>query len=55
MNGDDICETCDGTGSVCLCCDRPIEDCECFDESEPSLCLKCMGSGRATADDEIER
>jgi len=43
---EEVCERCDGIGSVCLSCDLPLDDCECFDESEPCLCDKCMGSGR---------
>lgn len=39
------CQTCEGTGSVCLACNLPIDECECFEDSEPCICDRCNGTG----------
>jgi len=46
------CPTCEGIGSVCLACNRPINDCECFEDQEPCACKKCGGTGQAGVPDE---
>ena len=42
----EACPRCDGIGSVCQACDRPIDECECFEDSEPCLCDRCNGRGK---------
>lgn len=46
------CQKCDGTGSVCLNCNQPMDDCACFDEAEPCTCDFCQGTGHPIFDDE---
>ncbi len=43
----EACPKCEGIGSVCLACDQPINDCECFEDQEPCVCAKCRGIGTA--------
>ena len=41
-----VCPRCDGIGSVCQACDRPLDECECMEDSEPCPCDVCRGKGR---------
>jgi hypothetical protein len=41
-----FCNRCSGTGSVCLACDRAVDDCECGEDAMPCTCEVCEGNGR---------
>ncbi len=41
----DTCQSCDGTGHVCLCCKSAITDCLCGPDAEPCSCDRCDGTG----------
>lgn len=42
----DPCPRCEGIGSVCQACDRPFDECECLEDSEPCFCSRCNGRGK---------
>jgi len=50
----ETCRTCDGIGTVCLCCDHTIDECECGPDAEPCPCETCNGSGMQSLFDEEE-
>lgn len=43
--GEETCPDCGGIGAVCLACKSPIDECECFEDSEPCICERCDGRG----------
>lgn len=46
----DTCPTCEGIGSTCMACDKPIDDCECGEDQMPIPCEQCNGRGKAVLD-----